>query len=121
MPNEEHQSGMIARIPIMVKDRMMEQYGEMPLTENFIIRREAFFLNGPVTRRIAVIDLDPTSGELVQGCCFDPPAENHAYGSYRIADPKDNTGHDFMQVSVFGTVLKTRAGQPSSASRRLSR
>ncbi len=97
---------MEARVPIMVKDRMMEQYGAMEPTESFTIHAEDFFLNGPVTRRVAVVDLDPVTGDLVTGCCFEAPGGAKKFGAYRISDGSKPDALDFMQASVFGTVLK---------------
>lgn len=85
------------------------------IVEGFMPETEEFLLDGPVSRRIAVIDFDPDTGKLEQGAKFYPPDSKRKTACYR-----DNKGKDvyrmegkevykpeFMQVSVFSTVLKT--------------
>lgn len=61
-------------------------------------------LDGPVSRRLAVIDLDPETGALRPGARFVSP--NGKRGYYEIANERDSEAADFQQVSVFTTVLK---------------
>lgn len=63
-------------------------------------------LDGPVTRRVAIVDLDPENGTLLPGAPFLPPRRGRALGTYRIADATRSDASDFQQVSVFGAVMK---------------
>lgn len=71
-------------------------------------------LAGPVSRRVAVIDIDPDTGEVLPGAPFLPPKRNPNTGKltvktakYLVRDPNDPDQLDFKQVSVFGAVMKT--------------
>ena len=73
-------------------------------------------LAGPVSRRVAVIDFDPDTGEVQPGAPFVPPQRNLKTGKitiktakYLVKDPNDPSQNDFKQVSVFGAVMKTMA------------
>jgi hypothetical protein len=73
-------------------------------------------LAGPVCRRVAVIDIDPDSGDVLAGAPFVPPQRNAKTGKitvktakYLVRDPNDPAQSDFKQVSVFGAVMKTMA------------
>jgi hypothetical protein len=50
---------MKARVPVLIKDPSVSQWKEVPLAEPFKVEDEDFFLDGPVTRRVAVVDFDP--------------------------------------------------------------
>lgn len=65
------------------------------------------FLDGPVTRRIAVLDFDPVTGQLEAGADFVPPGHGKKLGMYKISKPNNLHSADLRQVSVFSTVLKT--------------
>lgn len=62
-------------------------------------------LGGPVSRRVAVIDLDPETGSVMPGARFVPP-KGRAQGLYEIKDELAFEAADFMQVSVFTAVMK---------------
>ncbi|MFG1350228.1 hypothetical protein [Xanthobacter autotrophicus] len=62
-------------------------------------------LDGPVSRRVAVIDFDPVTGAGAAGAKFVPP-KDRAFGYYQIADERDVDSAGFKQVSVFTAVLK---------------
>ncbi len=98
---------MQVRVPMMIQDEYTSRYKGMRPVESWTIDREDFFLNGPVTRRVAVLDFDPDTGELLPGAVFLPPSGGEELGRYQIADPSRIDAHDFNQVSVFATVLKT--------------
>lgn len=68
--------------------------------------REDFFLDGPVTRRVAVLDFDETTGELHPGIPFVPPKEGHVLGRYEV-DDTDPASRRNQALSVFATVMKT--------------
>ena len=98
---------MKVRVPLMIQDPMTAAYKDMPEREGFDIDREDFFLDGPVTRRVAVVDFEPDTGALLPGARFRPPPPDRVLGSYEIADEHDIYARDFNQVSVFATVLRT--------------
>jgi hypothetical protein len=77
------------------------------LLEGWNYHASEALLDGPVSRRVAIIDIDPATGTVLPGARFQPPGKKRKTGSYRIADPADHTAVDFQQVSVFGAVLKT--------------
>lgn len=95
------------RVPVLIKDPDVSQYKDVPLFENFYVKTEDAFLDGPVSRRIAVLDFEPGSGRLMPGARYVPPAKDGDYGRYtyygRIDDPA------FLQCAVFGGVHKTLA------------
>src|SRR3954471_15045995 len=62
-------------------------------------------LDGPVSRRVAVIDLDPDTGAVMPGARFVPP-RRRTQGHYQVKDEKDFNALDFKQVSVFGAVMR---------------
>jgi hypothetical protein len=99
------------RIPIMIQDPLTAQRkGLITLTENVDIDREDFFLDGPVTRRVAVLDFDPADGSLAKGARYKPPPAGRVRGSYHVPTAGgsiDIASPGFLAVSVFGTVLKT--------------
>lgn len=98
---------MQVMIPMMIQDPFVAQVkGMQRLTESVVIT-EDFFLNGPVTGRVAVLDLDPDTGDLREGAEYVGPKPGRKRGTYRIADENDLRAQDFIQVSVFATVLKT--------------
>lgn len=74
--------------------------------EGFHTEKPEHFLDGPVCRRVAVIDFD-NNGALAPGVPFALPAKDRVLARYTIRNPKDLRSRDFNQVSVFSTVLKT--------------
>lgn len=100
----------VKRLQEEANARRQEDTEKPPPTENFILTSEEFFLDGPVTKRVAVLDFDPRTGELVPGARFMPPDKRRVRGRYDL--PKDGGEYDlasphFQQVSVFATVLRT--------------
>jgi len=95
------------KVPVMVQDEEISQYKGMRITEQFTITGEDFFLDGPVTRRVAVLNFDTETGALLPGVRFQPASQDRELGRYEIADENDIHACDFNQVSVFGTVLQT--------------
>ncbi len=98
---------MKVRVAMMVQDPEMAQYKEIKPIEGFDIVREDFFLDGPVTRRVAVLDFDPETGNLLPGVQFRPPPPDRKLGKYDVPNETDVHALDFIQVNVFATVLKT--------------
>jgi hypothetical protein len=99
-----------ALIPMMVDD---PKYSGSELAGATIERhkfQEDYFLDGPVTRRVAVLDFDEKSGALLPGVPYERPKGKNKLGSYKLApDSKrpDITTRAFNRVSVFATVLRT--------------
>jgi hypothetical protein len=80
------------------------------------------FLDGPVSRRVAVVDFEPGTGELSPPVRFQPPTNRRKIGRYAVADPDNVHALDMLKVSVFGTVLKTMAmfEEPDNLGRKLT-
>lgn len=98
---------MKVRIPIMIDDPYTSRQG-FKRDYEMVPAEEDFFLDGPVTRRVAVLDFDPATGALRPGARYVPPKKPGGEGSYEFAEPED--GHyeaSFIQVSAFSTVLQT--------------
>jgi hypothetical protein len=101
---------MDALVPMMIQDPFVAQVKGMDrLTEGFLVQDEDFFLDGPVTSRVAVLDLDADTGDLYPGAPFVPPKPGGKQGTYALEDPKDIEARDFARVSVFATVMRTLA------------
>ncbi len=108
---------MKIRLPLMVQDPAIARYSlkeGQRVTENFYIdpqkgefARDGPFLDGPVAKRVAVLDFDPDSGDLSSGVRFRPASECRRYREYAIADEEDVHAADFIAVNAFGTVLRT--------------
>jgi len=75
------------------------------VVEDWLGAHEDHYLDGPVTPRLAVVDLDPDTEQLVPGAEFLPP-NGRTPGTYR-ADTAMIESPNFIQTSVFGTVLRT--------------
>lgn len=97
----------------MIQDPLTKRY-DLRITEGFIPKIDDHFLDGPITSKIAVLDFDPKTGELVKGATFSPPDEGRKRARYLNSEEIDVyhlKGDDiytpaFMQVSVFATVQK---------------
>ena len=97
----------VAHLELMIQDPdVAEVKGITRLTEGIDIT-EDFFLDGPASRRVAVLDFDPTTGALTPGAKFHPPAPGRQRGKYVARDPQEIYSPDFMQINVFGTVFNT--------------
>ena len=112
---------MKVRIPIMIDD----PYGGRGLArpfEMFTSQDEEFFLDGPVTRRVAVLDFDPATGALRPGARFVPSQNGRDYGTYDTDGPEEIYGDSFLQVNVFATVLQTLSlfEEPDALGRRIT-
>ena len=47
---------MKVRFPVMIKDMTHSEFYDGPLAENWHVEDEEFFLDGPVTKRVATRD-----------------------------------------------------------------
>ena len=107
---------MKIRIPLMIQDPLTARKGPVKPTEGFDADREGFFLDGPITDRIAVLDFEPETGRLAQAARFHGPSSGRVRGWYedqqgvdlnKVTQELKFYTPEFMQVSVFATVLKT--------------
>jgi hypothetical protein len=89
------------RVPYLVQDPRIGLE-----IEHAKFDREDFCLDGPVTRRVAVVHFGEASGLLCPGVPF-VQGEGGRPGGYRIADPEDPFAADFLCVNAFATVLDT--------------
>lgn len=101
------------RIPLMIQDLRVANKKELSKTIEGYDAIQDFFLDGPITKQVAVLDIDPATGQLNDGVKLKKTASGKLY--YADAQGKDirkYTGKEwykpaFMQVSTFATVLKT--------------
>jgi hypothetical protein len=89
----------------MIKDPASSAEGEK-MSEGFEIKHEDFFLDGPVTRRVAILDFDDKTGELRKPVAFVPAPKGKKISRYDV-DTEDIFSDAFIQTSVFATVLRT--------------
>jgi hypothetical protein len=98
---------MKVKFPLMIQDQLTAQKKDMQPVEFLSKHREDFFLDGPVTKRVAILNFDPETGALLPGVPFKRPAGPNDDAVYEIKNPNDLNSPDFNQVSVFATILKT--------------
>jgi hypothetical protein len=99
---------MKVEAPMMVDDGRFAPLGRSDSTENVRIEKEGeFFLDGPVTRQVAVLDFDEVTGRRLDGAVFIPPTGERVLGHYDVPETPDFNSRTFNQVSVFATVMKT--------------
>lgn len=113
---------MKAKLPIMLDDPQSSKLAGLDDFEEFITREEELFLDGPVSRRVAVLDFDPKTGEILPGARFIPPGKKKKLGSYEIPAEEGVYGRAFQQVCAFATVLRTMYlfEEPDALGRRLT-
>ena len=97
---------MKVKLPLLIQDQLTAQIKGMPPVEYLSNHHEDFFLDGPVTKRVAILNFDPETGALTPGVPFRQPENGEAAG-YVIKNQNDLNSVDFNQVSVFATVLNT--------------
>lgn len=98
---------MRVKFPLLIQDQLTAQMKGMQPVEHLTKHHEDFFLDGPVTKRVAVLNFDPDTGALTPGVPFRRPANGKDVAGYEIKDPNDLNSLDFNQVSVFATILNT--------------
>lgn len=100
---------MKVRLPLMIQDPVGTEMKGLPdLVEFHTFTNEPFFLSGPVTERVAILDFDEESGTLRPGVPFVEPNEDSP-GTYQVEvpDPGDVPQPDFIAVNVLATILRT--------------
>ncbi|MFP5416273.1 MAG: hypothetical protein ACLGHZ_05275 [Actinomycetes bacterium] len=112
---------MIVSVPVLNQDLSLADEPAigrwLSLASWYVMKGEEPYFDGPVSRRVAVIDVDPTSGALRPGARFVDgrplgetsyyevePGERDAWGVGEIARLDSDA---FLQASVFGTVIQT--------------
>ena len=99
---------MKVKVPVLIKDPEVSRYKDLPLVEDFVVEQEELFLDGPVSRRLAILDFDADAGGLRAGARFVPPGPGASgFGRYDVASRAELAADDFIQASTFGGVLKT--------------
>lgn len=93
-------------VPMMVQDPAFLPMPGIELYQNVDLEDE-FFLDGPISKRVAVLDFDEKTGALRPGVPYVPPRRGRKVGSYAIAAEDDVTARDRLAVSVFATIWKT--------------
>lgn len=94
------------RLQYMVRDLTATVTDEELLDAWDYLADEAM-LDGPVCRKVAIVDIDPETGTVHGGTPFIPPKKDAKIGRYAIRDETDPNASDFQQASVFGAVMKT--------------
>lgn len=112
---------MKARLPMMLDDPQTSRFAGLDDFEMFETRDEDFFLDGPVSRRVAVLDFDAATGGVLPGARFVEPGKRKL-GSYDCPAEEGIFGRSFQQVSAFATVLRTMYlyEEPDALGRRLT-
>ena len=117
---------MKAKIPILVQDPQVAALEGLALAEGYNAQ-EPEFSDGPACPRVKIVDRDPDTEALLPGARFSPPPKNRVLGGYLTKDGQNldkavkqaiRSGDqgaldallgsdEFIQVSVFSSVLKT--------------
>lgn len=96
---------MKVKVPALIQDPQTLSRKGLPPLEHLTFE-EPFLLDGPVCRRIAVLDLDEGTGELRPGARLRRTG-GKAPCTYEISDETEITARDFIQVNAFATVRAT--------------
>ena len=98
---------MKIRLPVMIQDQTVAEGKGTELAEMVTVE-ESFFLDGPVSERVAVLDFDE-SGRLAPLLRFKPASSATKMGFYVGAGNRSVDIHSsaFIQASVMGSVLRT--------------
>ena len=100
---------MIVTLPLMIQDAASaEMKGLKRMVESRTFDNEQFFIAGPVTERVAILDFDPDSGQLRPGVPFSK-SEDGRRGTYEVTIPKPHKppSPEFISVNVLATILRT--------------
>jgi len=98
---------MRIRVPVMIQDPKLSGYPDLKRIVERPYLVEDSFLDGPACGRVAVRDIDLSTGQQQPGVPFIPPSGGRKLGRYQLAAEKDIYSAHFMAVSAFGTVLRT--------------
>lgn len=95
-----------ARLPMMIQDPEIAETAVGRMVEDWKGLEQDHFLAGPITPRLAVVDLDPDSETLLDPVPFEPPSGGRTLGRYTV-DRDDIESPPFIAVSAFATVWRT--------------
>ena len=95
-----------ARLQMMIQDPDLAETAIGRLVEDWLGLEQEHFLDGPITPRLAIVDLDPDNEELQPPVPFDPPERGRPLGRY-LKNPYDIESDAFIAVSTFATVWRT--------------
>ncbi len=98
---------MRVKLPYLVQDQLTAAKKGMRPIESFHYDGDEIFLDGPVSRRVAILDFDEDNGELLEPIKFHPPTAHRKLGRYDIPSHPSPSNRNFQRVSVFSTILKT--------------
>lgn len=98
---------MDAKVTILVKDPLSAASLSVAQTEDVWVRDERVLLDGPVSERVAILDVDPDTGRLRDGVPF-VAAKGRRKAGWPV-DHDDLLHPDRLAVSAFGTVHKALA------------
>ena len=105
-------------LPFLIRDRQyLRENGDLLLAtplQTHAALDDGSFQDGPVHKRVAVVDLDPKTRQLRAGARFQPQGIGKTISCYDLSDtnldpdaePEDFETDSFIQVSTFATVLK---------------
>jgi len=92
----------------MIQDPKLSKLEGLERTTERPNLEEDFFLDGPVSRRVAILDLNPKTGGLETGLPFQAPKPGGSLGRYVLPPVGDDIYHPAaIALNVFGTVLCT--------------
>jgi len=97
---------MRVRLPQMIQDPTLLNRDVDRLVEDWTMLDEDHYLDGPITPRVAVVDLDPNTEKLEAGAVYLLPTGGQTLSRYDV-DKNDVASSQFIQVSVFATVYRT--------------
>ena len=101
---------MKVKLPLMIQDPVASASKSISkLAENEEFAKESFFLDGPVTKQVAVLDFDDETGQSAPLVRLLPTPDKKGFYRYDITIPSlgEEITHEFMRVTVLGTILKT--------------
>jgi hypothetical protein len=109
---------MKIKLPLMIQDPIYKTFSKVGLQkwfEGFYPDQEDFFLDGPVSKRLAVIDFSPKEGIVQIDAKFMLPTDHRKMGWYSNAEgeemhkPKNKHMFTpaFLEVCSFAMVLRT--------------
>lgn len=96
---------MKVRIPALFQDTEQPVFKGGEALSQGIQLEDRYFLNGPISRRVAVLDFDPDTGALLPGAKLEP-ANGRKIRVYDISG-HDYHAPEFRAVMVFGTITRT--------------
>src|SRR5689334_8941554 len=91
---------------MMIQDPSISQLDIGRLVEDWLKLDERHYLDGPVSERVAVVDLDPSTDALAAPVPYLPPSGRRTLGRYDV-EKTDIASPGFIPVSVFATVFRT--------------